>query len=157
MAAIDQDRQTDARRASQVADGIEGGADRPTREQDVIHQHHLGTVDVKRDLGAAQHGPARDVLEIVAVERDIDRADVNILPEQPLQLLSEPVRERNAARSNSHEAKPRSRPPGLGKLASHRGNQTVDFMVVAEPLLARIHLEHPRNWSNAPLEAGKGW
>ena len=90
-------------------------------------------------------------------ERYVDRADVDILPEQPLQLLSEPVRERNAARSNSHEAKPRAQPPGFGKLASHRGNQTVDFMVVAEPLLARIHLEHPRNWSNAPFEAGKGW
>jgi hypothetical protein len=145
MAAIDQDRQADARRTSQVADGIEGGPDGPTREQDVIYQHHLGPVDVEWDLGAAQHGPSRAVLEIVAVERDVDRADVDILPEQPLQLLSEPLREGNAARSNPHEAKRRACPTGVGELASHGANQTVDFMVIAEPLLARIHLDHPHS------------
>ena len=53
--------------------------------------------------------------------------------------------EGNAARAYPDEAKRRTHAPGFGKLASHRGNQTVDFMVIAEPLLARIHLEHPHS------------
>ena len=99
MAAVDQNRQADAGRPSQIADRIQGGAYGPAGEQDVVDQHDLGPVDIESDLGAAQHGPPIDVLEIVAVKRDVDRADVDILPEQPSQLLSQPLGQGNAARS----------------------------------------------------------
>ena len=58
MATIDEDRQPDGRRTAQVADGVQGGADRPAGEEDVVHQHHVGPIDVERDLGPMQHGPA---------------------------------------------------------------------------------------------------
>ena len=131
MASIDQNRQADACRPPQVADGVQGGANRPAREQDVIHEHDLGSVDVKRDLGASQHGPPRDVFEIVAIERDVDRTDFDILPEQPLQLLSQPLGEGNPARSNAHQAKRHPGAARVGELASHRGDQTIDFVVIA--------------------------
>ena len=108
MAAIDQHRQADARRPPQVADRIEGGADGPAREQDVVHQHHLGPVDVERDLGAPQHGPALDVLEIVAIERDVDRPDFDILARAALAAL-EPAAGRGERRcSDAHQVQGRT-------------------------------------------------
>ena len=103
MAAIDQDRQADARRSTQVADGIQGCANRPACEQDIVHQHDLGPIEVKRDIGPSQHGPALRLPEIVAIERDVDGADIDILPDQPAQLLRQPLGQRNPARPNAHQ------------------------------------------------------
>ena len=57
MAPVHQHRQADRCRAAQVADGVEGRADGPAGEQDVVDQHDVGPLDVERDLRTAQHGP----------------------------------------------------------------------------------------------------
>ena len=86
MAPIDQDGQADAAPAAQVADRVQGRADGPAREQHVIHEHYFGSVNVKRDLGAAEHRPVVGLTQIVAVERDVDGSDVHGFAEQPFQF-----------------------------------------------------------------------
>ena len=67
------------RRPAEVADRVQGRADGPAREQDVVDQDDLGAVDAERDLGAAEHGPAPALAQVVAVERDIDGAHEHLV------------------------------------------------------------------------------
>ena len=82
VAAVDQDGQADARRPAEVADRVQRRADGPAGEQDVVDQDDLGAVDVERDLGPAQDRPAVALAEVVAVERDVDGADGDLVAEQ---------------------------------------------------------------------------
>ena len=102
VAAVDQDRQADPRGPAEVADRVQGRADGPAREQDVVDQHDLRPVDVERDLGAAQDRPAVRPAQVVAVERDVDRADRDLPADQG------PQRARPAARASGT---PRVRTP----------------------------------------------
>ena len=101
MAAIDERRQTDARRPAQVADRVERGADRPSGEKHVVHQHDFRTIQVEGDLGASEHRPALALAQVVAVKRDVDRPHLDLLVEQNSHLAGQPLRERHAPASGS--------------------------------------------------------
>ncbi len=92
MAAIHQDGEADACRPSQVTDGVQGRADRPAGEEDVVHQNDIGAVDVERNLRTVQHRPGPRCAQVVAIERDIDGTDRDLLrPSSVCQLAREPM------------------------------------------------------------------
>jgi hypothetical protein len=139
MAAVDQGRQAHARRTPQVADGVERGTDRPAREQDVVDQHHLGPVQVKRDIGPSQHRPPLGLPEIIAIQSDVDGTDFDLFAEQPAQLPRQPLGQWDAARADADQAETHAGPATIGKLASYRGNQAADLVGIAQPLFASVH------------------
>lgn len=74
MTTIDQDGQLDGAGSTEVGEGVEGGPDGPSREEDVVDQHHGTTVEVDGDVSAGERrgGPGG---EVVAVEADVEEAD----------------------------------------------------------------------------------
>jgi hypothetical protein len=73
-APVDEHRQSDARRATEVRQLVERGADRPASVQHVVHDHDSRIVDVARDVGGADDRARTDGLEVVTVERDVECA-----------------------------------------------------------------------------------
>ena len=74
VAAVDHDRELHRPRAPVGVEGVEGGPDRAAGEEDVVDQHHDGAVDVHRDVGD-RLGQHRSDADVVAEERDVERAD----------------------------------------------------------------------------------
>ena len=73
-AAIDQRRQLDRARAAVVGQHVHRGADGAPREQHVVDQDDGPAVDRLGQLGGADLGLGQPVEHVVAVERDVDRA-----------------------------------------------------------------------------------
>ena len=75
VAAVDEDREADGAGAPEVDDAVEGGADRPSRVEDVVAEENGAAVQVEVDLGLLQERLRRDRGKVVAVERDVEGAD----------------------------------------------------------------------------------
>ena len=88
-----------------VPEGVECGADGPAGKQDVIDQHDDGAVDVLRD-GCRQQCPVRAVVQIVAVQGDIQAAHGNGAAGELLHGLGDPPGQRNTAGWNAQEDDP---------------------------------------------------
>ena len=124
VTSINQHGQPDACRPSQVADRVERGADRPSGEEDVVHQHHFRAVHVEGNLGAFEHGPALTLPEVVAVERDVHRPDLDFRVEQNSHFARQPLRERHPPAPNPNQVQRRPASTGVGELTSHRRDQS---------------------------------
>ena len=89
--------------------------------------------------------------EIVAVERDVDRTDLDVLAEQPPQLASQPLGQRNAARSESRPG--REAHPARRASASLRAIEAIRPLISWSShsrLLASGSSRRPlRSWANA--------
>src|SRR5215217_415760 len=101
MAAIRQDRELDARRASELEQRVDRGADRPAGVEDVVDEDDRPVDGIERKRRVADYrrvsrrAIAADV-DVVAVERDVE------LPERQLHAgalgdeAPEALRERHA-------------------------------------------------------------
>src|SRR3954466_2418013 len=96
--AIDQDRESDARGPAQVADRVHRRADGPPGEEDVVDQDDLHAVDLERDLGPPQDGPTVPLPQVVAIERDVDRPDEDLLAHHRRQESGQPPGDRHTPR-----------------------------------------------------------
>jgi len=76
--AVDEDRQADGAGTTVVDEFVHGGPDGPAREEDVVDQDDHTSVDGKRDLRLAYDRRVPDSGEVVAVERDVYRAEGNV-------------------------------------------------------------------------------
>ena len=138
MAAIDEHRQADPRRAAQVADRVQGGADRPAREQDVVHQHDLGTVDGEGELGAAKHGPAPASPQVVAVERDVDGPHHDLVVGEQRQFLGQPLGERYPASPHADQVKWGTRSTPVPDFPGHGDDQGLGLLGAADNLFVGL-------------------
>src|SRR5690606_27189037 len=86
MAAVDQYRQFHHCRPPQVGEGVEGGADRPARVEDVVDQDHRAVGDVG-GYGRAGEVSGGASIEVVAVEADVEFADRHRRPLEALDGL----------------------------------------------------------------------
>ena len=102
MAAVDQDRQLDARRAAEVHHGVEGAADGAARVEDVIDQHDALAVDVERDVRGVDLGREMG-LEIVAVEADVEASERDVHPLDLADPVDELLGEQVAAGDDAHD------------------------------------------------------
>ena len=151
MAAVNQDGQADSRRTSQVADRVQGGADRPAREQNVVHQHHFRSVDVERDLRASEHGPVIRLAQVVPVEGDVDGSDVHVFAEKSAQFSRQSLGQRNPSGADSHQVEGDTVVSGITQLPRHRRDQIVHIPGIAQLLFTWIHADDPRARGPLPV------
>ena len=71
VAPVDHDGQLDGPGAAEVAQGVEGGANRAAGEQHVVDQHDDRAGQVDRDVGR-RLGQHRAQPDVVAVEGDVE-------------------------------------------------------------------------------------
>ena len=97
MAAVDQDGELDRAGPAEVAQGVERRPDRAAGVEDVVDEHDQAAVDA----GVGQHRGLQRAdtaqAQIVAIERDVDGADVDAAAGERLDAGGEPSRERCAA------------------------------------------------------------
>ena len=74
VAAIDQNRQLDARRPAKVHQRVERGADRPAREKHVIHEDHGLVGDIKIYACFANDRLVGNERQVVPVKVDVENA-----------------------------------------------------------------------------------
>ena len=103
MAAVDEDRQLDAARTTQVHDGVESGADGTARIQDVVHQHDAFAVDAKGNVGGVDRGSEIGSV-VIAVEADVEAAERNVDALDLLDLLDELLCQKVAARDDADQS-----------------------------------------------------
>jgi hypothetical protein len=93
MAAVGEHRELDARRAAVVEEGLDRGADRAPREEDVVDDHDRRPVDREVEVGRVDRRRLGAATEIVAVERDVELAERDLgleqVPQQPAQAPGE--------------------------------------------------------------------
>ena len=75
VAAVDQNGELHLGRAPVVGERIESGADGAAGEEDVVHENDVGAIDGERDVAFLELRVRVKVLEIVAVERDVEDAE----------------------------------------------------------------------------------
>jgi hypothetical protein len=106
VAAIHEDGELDRPRTPQVDEPVEGRPDRPAREEHVIDENHDLSFDLERDLRPPQHRVFPDVIEIVAVQVDVQNPDRDGSSFDLADLVAQTVRERNAARLDPDQPEP---------------------------------------------------
>src|SRR5271170_964810 len=97
LSAIDQHRELNRLRTAEVRDGVERGTHGSPGIQHVVNQHDPLGVQRKRNIAAEQPWIAGQALAIVAIGRNIKRADRNLALTVGAQLDSDPLGERGAA------------------------------------------------------------
>src|SRR4029079_11917271 len=105
VSPVDEHDELDGTRTPEVDQRVERGADRPPCIEHVIHQHDHAVVDVEQDVGAAHERLRADGLphQIVAVERDVERAVWDGLAGDPLELGRNAARQRHAALADADD------------------------------------------------------
>jgi hypothetical protein len=103
MSTVDEDREADGPRASVIDERVHRGADRPAGKQHIVDEDDHTPVDREGDLGLAHDRRVTDPGQVVAIERDVDRAegdiDTLVRPDGGMDAGSERV----AARANADD------------------------------------------------------
>src|SRR3989344_2326757 len=87
---LDETGEHDGGRPAVIEDFIERGANGPPGVQHVIHQNQVTFLDVDRKLRSPDLGVHADTGEVVAVERNVERAQRFLEVEQLMQPLGDP-------------------------------------------------------------------
>ena len=110
VAAVDQDGELDELRPSQVAEGVERGADRATGEQHVVDEHDPAPVDPFRRHVGVLEGAGGSQPQVVAVHRHVQRADRDGAALDVGDAGREPGRQRARPGTGCRAARGRRRP-----------------------------------------------
>ncbi len=78
MAAVDEHREADRLRSTEVDEGVHRRPDRPTGVEDVVDEDDRRAVEVERQVRALDDRLLGDEREVVAVERDVERPDRDV-------------------------------------------------------------------------------
>jgi pyrimidine operon attenuation protein/uracil phosphoribosyltransferase len=97
VAAVDQDGELDARRATALEERLDCGADRAAGVEDVVDEDAGHPREVEVEGGRVHDGLNLAGDGVVAVERDVDGAEPDLLPAPLLDQGGEPLRDRDAA------------------------------------------------------------
>src|SRR5258708_22920718 len=105
MAAVDQHEQLYAARASVEEERVHGGANGPAGEEYVVYEDDFLVADGETDIRSLHHRFGAESGKIVAIERDVERANgyggFFALPDD----LGQALGQRYAATANSDQAK----------------------------------------------------
>ncbi len=93
MAAIDQDGKPDDPRPTVIGEVGQGSPNGAAGEQDVVNQHDRPIFDIERELGRPDDRVCRELREVVAIERDIERPDPDSSTSGRLDLVCQPMRD----------------------------------------------------------------
>ena len=105
MPAIDQHDQLDFLRPAEIDQRIERRANRPARVEHIVDEQNLLVVDGERNLRAAHERLRADGMphQVVAIQRDVERAGPHRLVRDLLEHLREALGEHIAARADADE------------------------------------------------------
>jgi hypothetical protein len=138
VATVDQHGQADSRGPAQVADGVQCGSDGSACEEDVVDEHEIPSVDVERDLGPVEDGPAVNLAEIIAIQGDIDGTNQDPANER-FEDFREPNRKRVSSGANADELEWGVRLASASDLSGHRGDQVGHPVCVTDLLTMSVH------------------
>src|SRR5437667_4912599 len=104
MTPVDEDRELDRLRPSEVDERVHSGADGPAGEEHVVDEKDALALDGERDVRPVDHRILNAPVEVVAVERDVDDAERD--GRTGLDLadgLADALREVHAARADADQ------------------------------------------------------
>src|SRR5579864_8743547 len=104
LAAVDQHRELDLPRSPVIEQFVHRRAHRAPRVEHVVDHHDVPAADFERNLRRLHLVMQSSRVEIVAVERDVERAHRRLEPELPVQAFGEP----GAAGAYAHQARLRA-------------------------------------------------
>jgi hypothetical protein len=101
--AVDEHGEPDRLRTAVVDERVHGRADRAAGEENVVHQHDHAIVDREGDVRLAHDRRVPDAGQVVAVERDVDRAERDVGAFVRADRLADTGRERVTARADADD------------------------------------------------------
>ena len=130
-------REPDRRRAAEVDQGVHRGADRATREQDVVDEHDGSPGDVEVDARLVDLGRVRAHPDVVAVEGDVEGADGHARALDPVDLRRQAPGEIVAAGGDADQRDVRGAPVAFEDLVRDPRHGSTDLRLLHE---ARAHV-----------------
>ena len=109
MAAVDEHGELDARRPPELQQRVDGSANRPPRVEHVVHEHDRLALERERDARRpddrlATRGPAAVAhVDVVAMEGDVERAELELRPAPLGDQTAQARGERDAASLDADE------------------------------------------------------
>ena len=129
MAAVNEDGELDAAGATQVHDGVEGGADGAAGVENIVHEHDALGIQVERDVrGVDRRSEVGEV--VVAVEADVEASQRDAHPLDTLDLVHEFLCEQIAAGHDTHKREVLNALVLLDDLVRDAGDGAVDRGVI---------------------------
>src|SRR6267143_710987 len=104
MPPVDHDGKLNSRRSSQINELIESGTYCASCIKDVVHEDDVLTGHIERDDGSLEKRLLTPPSEIVAIERDIQKAELKLLVFQSLDLLDEASGEELPPRADAYNS-----------------------------------------------------
>ena len=138
VTTVHEDGESDRARASVIDERIHRRADGAAGEEDVVDEDDNAVVDGERDLRLTHHRRVADARQVVAVERDIDRAERKIDAFVRAYGLTDPRGERVATRADADDREKGKIALTLDDLVRDPGNGAAD--VVAREQCGRLAL-----------------
>ena len=78
MSAINEDCEFDTCRSAVIENGIERSPNGPAGKNDIINQNHARAINGKFNLTPLQLRVFMEMLEVIAIERNIEHSETNI-------------------------------------------------------------------------------
>ena len=103
MAAIDEHRQLNFRRSSQIDQSVHGGPDGPAGEEHVVDQHDFQLGNFKRDRGGPEDRLILPQREVVPVECDVQFADRDLGPLDVMNAADKAMGQVHAPGPDAHQ------------------------------------------------------
>ena len=106
MAAVDEDGELDASGPPALEERLDRRPDRAARVEDVVDEDHRHPAQLEVERGRVDDRLLAAGHCVVAVEGDVDRAELDLLPAPLLDQRGEPLCERDAAGVDADEREP---------------------------------------------------
>src|SRR6266850_738401 len=103
MTPVDHDGELNSRRSSEIDQLIESCANRPSRIQDIVDKDDVLTGHIERDDGPLEERLLTLPPEIIPIERDIQKAELQLFVFELLNFLDEPSGEELPPRADAHD------------------------------------------------------
>src|SRR5271157_3132607 len=127
MAAVDEHAKLNAARTPMIEQRIERRARGPAGIENVVHQDDVLVLDLELHRARPHFRPMTDRREIVAVERDVQRAHRHFGFLDASQHLCQPLRQRHTAAHDSHQPEIRDAIVFLHDFVCQPNQSTFDF------------------------------
>lgn len=123
ISAVHQNGKLDTSRATVIHQRVNRGSGGPTCEKNVVKKDNVRALDVKIDLASVQSRNIAEIIEIIAIKRDIERAKRDVVALR-LRNLKHMLSQRHAAFVNSNKGERRARCATF----KHLKRKTPDFV-----------------------------
>ena len=103
VTAVDQDRQPNPAGPPEVTQRIQRGTYRSSSEQDIVNQGNRAAIHREVDLRASDHGGDTLEFQVVPVQPDVERADLDLGSTQGRDQFSKTLREIETAGTDADQ------------------------------------------------------